>query len=86
MQYAEEFMTTRTTNTTTKKAIKGILIFAMASLFPVAVLLAEVRPLDKTEVERIEIQRSQKKWKGLQTDLNKVLKKANKLSSYRALN
>lgn len=85
MQYAEEFMTTRTTNKT-KKAIKGILIFTMASLFPVAVLLADARPLDKTEIERIEIQRSEKKWEGLQTDLNKVLKKANKLSSYRALN
>lgn len=78
-------MTTRTTNISMKKAIKGILIFTMASLFPVAVLLADARPLDKGEVERIELQRSLKKWQGLQSDLGKVLKKANKLSQYQAI-
>ncbi len=75
-------MTNRTT-ITTKKAIKGILIFTMASLFPVAVLLADARPLDAQEVKRIEIERSVRQWKGLRSNLNDVLKKADRLSHYK---
>lgn len=73
---------TNRTKITTKKAIKGILIFSMASLFPVAVLLADARPLDAGEIKKIKMERSIKEWKGLQSDLNNVLKKANRLSQY----
>lgn len=73
---------TNRTKLTTKKAIKGILIFTMASLFPVAVLLADARPLDSTEIKRIEIERSVRQWKGLRSNLDDVLKKANRLSQY----
>lgn len=77
---------TNRTKITTKKAIKGILIFTLASLFPVAVLLADARPLDAGEIKRIKMERSSiQQWKGLRSDLNDVLKKADRLSQYQAI-
>lgn len=77
-------MTNRTT-IITKKAIKGFLLFGVLAFFPVAVLLADARPLNGQEIEKMKIERSVTKWKGLRADLNQVLKKADRLSQYKAI-
>jgi len=77
-------MTNRTTIKTTK-AIKGILLFSILSFFPVAVLLADARPLNGQEIEKMKIERSISQWNGLKADLSQVLKKADRLSQYKAI-
>jgi hypothetical protein len=77
-------MTNRTTIKTTK-AIKGILLFSILSFFPVAVLLADARPLNGQEIEKMKIERSISQWNGLKANLSQVLKKADRLSQYKAI-
>ena len=77
-------MTNRTTIKTTK-AIKGILLFSILSFFPVAVLLADARPLNGQEIEKMKIERSISQWNGLKANLSQVLKKADRLAQYKAI-
>jgi hypothetical protein len=68
-----------------KSAIKGIILFASISLLPVAVLFAGTSPEPLQNLERVQLERSVKQWKGLHKNLNKVLNKANQLNNYRAI-
>ncbi|MEC7275463.1 MAG: hypothetical protein VXV96_04010 [Bdellovibrionota bacterium] len=69
-----------------KNAVKGTLLFTVLSLFPVAVLLAGPGPLTQDHIQFQKRQEVVKEWKGMKLQVNSILKKADQLKNYRAIN
>ena len=69
-----------------KKAIKGSILFAAMALFPVAALLAGPGPLNKDKILIEQRQESVREWKGMKVQVDSILKKADKLKNYKAIN
>ena len=64
-------------------AVKSVALFAVLALTPIALLFAGQTPkrsIATTEMQRIE--RSQKEWRTMKTDVEHIMKKANKLKKY----
>jgi len=66
-------------------AVTGIILFASISLFPVAVLFAGTGSGPTQNLEKTQLEVSIKKWQGMQTNLNKVLNKADLLNNYKVI-
>lgn len=70
---------------TLKRALKGSILFAAMALFPVAALLAGPGPLNKDKILIEQRQESVREWKGMKTQVDSILKKADKLKNYKAI-
>lgn len=67
-------------------AVKSVALFAVLALTPIALLFAGQAPkrsIATTEMQRIE--RSQKEWRSMKTDVEQIIKKANKLKTYNSM-
>jgi len=71
-------------NLKTKAALKGITIFAVMALTPIALLFAGSTPLGQTH-SLTKHERSQKEWRSMKNEVQLILNKADKLSEYKVI-
>lgn len=78
------FMETRMKTRKLKRvtAAKSVALFAILALTPIALLFAGQAPKRSIATEMQRIERSQQEWRTMKSDVELIMKKANKLKRY----